>query len=345
MPSSPKPAKQPLFSVVIPLYNKEPHIGRALDSVLAQTYSDFEIIVVDDGSTDKGPEIVKSYNNEKITLIQQKNAGASRARNRGIREANGLLIAFLDADDAWLPHFLETVAKLHKQFPEAGIYGTAYAWCYPDKSVLSSYLKEKGEHLLECYFREEVTSAMKNSQFTSYLFTSDSFAAPKENLEAVDFYPEDLIHGEDQELYAKIALSYSVAYSPSICACYYQDIVNSTSRKKSKLPVEVPFIRYLSTFSEKELKSRDDYNDIQEYCDLLRFRFATINHNFGHLAYARCLIMQTNYRRYLREKFNFILLPFIPISVQKGVRKVWQYIRNIIGKKQIFLRRNRKFYK
>jgi glycosyltransferase involved in cell wall biosynthesis len=304
----------PLFSVVIPLYNKEPHIGRALDSVLAQTYSDFENIVIDDGSTDKGPEIVKYYANEKITLIQQKNAGVSRARNRGIKESNGLLIAFLDADDIYLPHFLETIVRLHQKFPEAGIYGTAAAHCYPNKSELNIYGKEEGERILKHYFRDYLTHGL------SIIYTC-SFAAPKTILEAVGLYSEYLSIAEDNDLYAKIALSYPVAYSPSICSCYYCYTVNNT-RGKLKPPVEAPFIRYLSTFPENELKKRNDYDNIKEYCDFVRLIIADACYKSGHFAYARCLIMKTHYRRYLKMKIKFFLFPFIPTSTQKALQKL-----------------------
>jgi len=294
-PSSIQSGKQPLFSVIIPLYNKEPHIKRALDSVLAQTFSDFEIIVVDDGSADKSSEIVKSYANEKITLIQQKNTGESGARNRGIREANGKIIAFLDADDAWLPHFLETIARLHQTFPEAGIYGTAFAHCYPEVSVLTTYSKEEGERILS-YFRDFLVHG-------GPMFCTDTFAAPKTVLESVGLYSEYLKIGPDVDLYGKIALSYPVAYSPSVCACYYLDTVNNTSGK-SKFPLEVPFLGYLSTFSESELKKRDDYNEIQEYCDYWRTEMAMRNFFSGYYARAIRLLMETHNKHYAKVRLK-----------------------------------------
>jgi len=90
-----------MFSVVIPLYNKERSVKNTIESVLNQTFQDFEVIVVNDGSTDNSLEVVKSFNDERIRIINQKNSGVSSARNRGIKEAKYEWIAFLDADDLW----------------------------------------------------------------------------------------------------------------------------------------------------------------------------------------------------------------------------------------------------
>jgi len=98
----------PTVSVVIPLFNKEPCVARALDSVLAQTFGDFEVVVVDDGSTDRSAEIVTSYGDSRIKLLRQENIGTGKTRNRGIREgARTKYLAFIDADDEWLPNYLE----------------------------------------------------------------------------------------------------------------------------------------------------------------------------------------------------------------------------------------------
>src|ERR1035441_8596585 len=95
------------ISVVIPLYNKAPYVGRALSSVFRQTIQDFECIVVDDGSTDGGGDLVEKMSDPRLRLVRQANGGVSRARNQGINLARHPLIAFLDADDEWLPGFLE----------------------------------------------------------------------------------------------------------------------------------------------------------------------------------------------------------------------------------------------
>lgn len=111
---------KPIVSVVIPTYNHERYIAEALDSVLAQTYKDYEVIVVDDGSTDNTREVVKSYG-DAVRYIYQQNKRMSAARNTGIRAAQGEYIAFLDSDDTWYPQKLEKQMKLFELYPTAGL--------------------------------------------------------------------------------------------------------------------------------------------------------------------------------------------------------------------------------
>jgi len=113
-------------SVVIPLYNKRKTILRAIESVHLQQIDGVEIIVVDDGSTDDGPAIVEQLRDPKIYLVRQKNAGPGRARNVGARMARSGLIAFLDADDEWLPGYLEAGVRALNQFPNALAYVAGY---------------------------------------------------------------------------------------------------------------------------------------------------------------------------------------------------------------------------
>jgi len=110
----------PEITVVIPVYNRAALLPEAIDSALAQTYRSFEIVVVDDGSTDATPEVAARYG-AKIRYVRQDNGGESAARNRGIREARGVWIAFLDSDDRWEPEALDTMMTASRAHPEAGL--------------------------------------------------------------------------------------------------------------------------------------------------------------------------------------------------------------------------------
>lgn len=129
--------RPPLFSVVIPVYNRAHLIGRAIRSVRAQTCQDFEIVVVDDGSSDDIEKAIESIDDSRVILYRQVNKGASAARNEGVRRSDGIYVAFLDSDDAFLPHHLETMSGLLK-----GREGTvAYAAVLVDRGDAVSLVK------------------------------------------------------------------------------------------------------------------------------------------------------------------------------------------------------------
>jgi len=116
----------PLISIVIPLYNKERFIKETLDSVFNQSFTDYEIIIVNDGSTDSSVFIVNAIEDQRITVLSNQNKGVSHARNFGISKANSDLIALLDGDDLWEPNHLENLYNLYEKFPDCGLYATAY---------------------------------------------------------------------------------------------------------------------------------------------------------------------------------------------------------------------------
>lgn len=129
-----------MFSIVIPLYNKAHTIVNTLSSVFAQNFNDFEVIIVNDGSTDGSVDAInEKFNDARIKIVNQENAGVSVARNRGIKEAKGEWIAFLDADDEWLPDYLLCVDKAVKSNPTCGIFITArYSQNYKTKQKCSN---------------------------------------------------------------------------------------------------------------------------------------------------------------------------------------------------------------
>jgi glycosyltransferase involved in cell wall biosynthesis len=199
---------EPLVTVVIPLYNKEKSIARAINSVLNQTEQNFEIIVVNDGSTDNSASAVENLQVlEKLKLIHQENRGECAARNRGIKEASTELIAFLDADDEWLPEFLETILALRAQFPIAEVYGT-------------SYFKRNGNGILElpCFsfkFGESWKGIIQN-YFETILknnpFCASSMAATKNILEKIDGFPPKVKYGGDADTFIRLSLAAKIAY-------------------------------------------------------------------------------------------------------------------------------------
>jgi hypothetical protein len=117
---------KPTISVVIPLYNKESYIVRAITSALSQNYPPLEVIVVDDGSTDNGPKLVQSVHDPRVKIVCQENRGPGAARNRGLALAKGQYISFLDADDEWDPMFLESAMAFLQKHPSCSLVATGY---------------------------------------------------------------------------------------------------------------------------------------------------------------------------------------------------------------------------
>jgi glycosyltransferase involved in cell wall biosynthesis len=210
------------ISIVVPLYNKEKHIKRAIDSVFAQTIQDFELIVIDDGSTDKSAQVVKEIKDYRVRLIRQVNQGEGAARNRGIDEARFDLVAFLDADDAWKPQFLETILSLRNKYPNAGAYVTAYEIIGKNGDLIKRrYLgipHTKWDGIIPNYFRSAVGG--------SPVFSS-SVAIPKYVFACVGNFPVgEKLAGVDLDMWLRIALKYPIVFSTYVCATYFRNAEN-----------------------------------------------------------------------------------------------------------------------
>lgn len=190
------------FSVIVPLYNKEPYVEKALRSVLSQTFKDYELIVVNDGSKDNSLEIAKRVLEgvENATITDQQNAGVSTARNNGIATANGEYICFLDADDWWEPTFLEEMDRLIKDYPDAGLYCTNYYYVHNRKSVVKLDIPTGYFNYCKEYAKSLCMSA-----------TSSSSCISKAVLTEMGGFKVQLKLGEDFDLWIRIALKYGTA--------------------------------------------------------------------------------------------------------------------------------------
>ena len=190
----------PTVSVVIPAYNCAAFLPEAIESVLRQTYTDLEILVIDDGSTDDTPAVVEPYLN-RIRYIRQLNRGLPGARNTGIRASTGEFIALLDADDAWVPEKLALQMPLLAD-PEVGIVYSDFSVRYADGRVLPSYLADRPlaaeGFVVDAYLRSR------------FLFPS-SMVLRRTAVEACGFFDEAMFAAEDIELFARICLRWKVA--------------------------------------------------------------------------------------------------------------------------------------
>ena len=213
------------FSIIIPLYNKAPYIERAVKSVLSQDYPHFEIIIVNDGSSDGDEKIVTTIVDERLKLVSQKNAGVSAARNTGAKEAQYEYLAFLDGDDTWEPNFLSELVKLIDNFPNAGIYGTSNSFIYPNgKKVAEDFrylFNGKEQGLLEDYFG-------LFAQIQKSPFSNSNLCIPKKIYQEFGGYKVGVKLTEDSDLWCRIALKYDVAFSVNALANYFVALEGST---------------------------------------------------------------------------------------------------------------------
>ena len=207
------------FSVIIPLYNKAPYVRKALESVFAQTYTDFELIVINDGSTDNSSiiagEYLKGIGGVNYKIINQPNAGVAAARNNGVAQAMGDYLAFLDADDWWEPTYLERMAQLIEDYPDAGLYGMNYIYYKPGKTRVA--LKCKTGYI---NYPKEYYEGSAMMIFTS----SSSSSMPKKVFNEMGGFPVGIKLGEDFLLWAKTAMHYPVAFCEDALAYYNNDV-------------------------------------------------------------------------------------------------------------------------
>ena len=229
------------LSVVVPLYNKAPYIRRCLDSIGRQSYSDFEVIVVNDGSTDDGPAIVSSYADRRVRLVTQANAGPGAARNRGIAEAQGELVAFLDADDNWLPEYLmEGVTALDKAGPDVAAVSSAYIE-QPRNFDIAILWRKRG--LTERVYRADAGTDPREFVHLLAAVTPLGTVARRDLFRRWEgFYSEEgCIYAEDSFLWLKVLLNELVLLRFKPLAEYHRDASALTGNSKGPRPVE-PFL-------------------------------------------------------------------------------------------------------
>lgn len=210
----------------MPLYNKALYVRKALESVKAQIFTDFELIIVDDGSTDNSAAICEEYLStikrsvtinhstiENIRIISQPNAGVAAARNRGVNESRGEFLCFLDADDWWEPTFLEEMDKLIAEYPDAGIYATNYIYYKPGKTHVALNLPRGYMNYPDAYLRSDAMTVWTGAT-----------CMPRKVFDKMGGFPVGIKLGEDFLLWAKTAIHFPVAFCEKPLAYYNNDV-------------------------------------------------------------------------------------------------------------------------
>lgn len=247
------------FSVILPLYNKAQYVAKAINSVLSQTFSDYELIIVDDGSTDNSADIalqsISGY--KQCHFIRQGNAGVSVARNIGVSNSHGEYICFLDADDWWEPIFLEEMTKMIAEFPDAGIYGTNYTIVNETKN--KTRVAQIG---LDSGFERGYINYCQSYTKTMYMpLWTGAVCIPRHVFDEMHGFPQGIKLGEDFLLWVRIALKYQVAFLNKPLAFYNQD-VNVENRGVGHLHKPNEHMLWNVGFLSNEEKSNFNYKQL-----------------------------------------------------------------------------------
>ena len=298
-------AINPKISIIIPLYNKGPYISDTLNSVFFQTIQDFEIIVVNDGSTDDGMKIVQTFDDPRIRVINQHNRGISNARNQGAKNAKADIFAFLDADDQWHSDFLETVLTLSEKYPQAGAFATGIAEIIDKKKVVQKYrtIPNNGyEGLVPDFFY----SAIIGERF----ITSSSVAIKKSVFIEMSGFKEGIAWGEDIDFFSRIALKYPIAFNSKICSMYFIREAAQKAKNRVAETKEHPFIKSGNDFLIEHHEMGKNFSNLIIYIDKLRILSARLNLMIGNSTSAREILLNCkNYKIYKNFLLFWTLMP------------------------------------
>lgn len=239
------------YSVIVPLYNKAPYVRKALESIVSQTFTDWECIVVDDGSTDNSADIAQSIiaslsetDHFIIRILRQPNSGVAVARNSGVKVSRGEFVCFLDADDWWEPNFLEEMDKLIKEYPDAGLYATNYVYYKPGKTHMALKLERGYMNYPEAYLHGEMP------------VWTGAACMPRKVFDEMGGFPFGIKLGEDFLLWAKTALRYKVAFCEKPLAYYNNDVPASLRATRNLHKPQYHMLFHLEPL-EQELARRE----------------------------------------------------------------------------------------
>lgn len=279
--------------------------------MLSQQLSDFELIIVDDGSTDGSAQMVEGIRDDRIRLIKKENGGVSSARNTGIGLATASHIAFLDADDLWLPSFLKDMHALMRDFPDAGIYGAAY-FCqmHGDRTREDFGLPEDFRGYILSYFDQ----ALRH-----FLFWTSAVVVKKSALRQTGVFNEDISFGEDLDLWFRLALEHPAAFCNKPLAIYNKDAENRAMLRKQ--PYQSNLVAHLEKFKRFE----DSHTDFRQFINL--FRCIQLYELFHAPDITPELIRK--YQRSIEKSeipLKFKVLLRVPIGMQYQVLRTWHAI-------------------
>ncbi|WP_146185977.1 glycosyltransferase family A protein [Flavobacterium album] len=292
----------PYFSVVIPLYNKENYIAKTLDSVLGQTFTDFEVIIVNDVSTDNSLAVAQRFTNDRIRIIyHEQNKGLSASRNTGIKNSQAEFVAFLDADDLWQPQFLEKIFELTVNYPNAGLFATKYDMLYPNNILIDSHLPLKNGIIKNFFDKER----------RQHIYCYSSICIKKNVFEKVGMFDEKITMGEDVDFNVRANLDYQLAYFsiPLACITVYSENQITHSSLKGKVIMD----------HNKYERENPNNQELKKYLDFHRYTMAKRYKMGGNIDDYRTLLKAIDLKN-LNYKQRILLM--VPAFVLRLIKKI-----------------------
>ncbi len=244
----------PKFSVVISVFNKEKYITATLQSVLGQTFQDFEIVILNDGSTDNSEAEILKFTDSRISYFSEENKGAAAGRNYVIEKAKGEFVALLDADDLWDVDYLARQSELINLYPEESIFATALKVYENDSYRSRDYTisLNKGEIKVFNYFRASMLESILHSSST---------VIRKNSFDVIGYYNPSIKSGQDTDLYVRVGLNYPIVFLNEELVTYNNMAIESLFKTSKSVRDKPSFEGYVDEEKENlELKRFLDLN-------------------------------------------------------------------------------------
>lgn len=312
------------FSVVIPVYNKEPHVARAIDSVLAQTHAAGEILVIDDASTDRSIDIINEVAGDKVRMLRRETPGPGgyAARNLGINEATSEWVAFLDADDAWKPEHLATISEsLERSSPSVGC-------AFSGNLVCSGNEDEAGDDTFVRMSVRETTQLGFEEFLRLWLAFEDSpihtsgTAIKRSVLLDVGGFPEGRCErGGDKDLWLRVCATTDALAVAKVTSIYYRDAVNMVTRQVSQNRA------HCMCYSLDKLQAEsvgERRRLLQRLHNFEVFRYAVLSWRKGDFD-------RSQFRRFYirRDPAGFLMLQVMKAIPERRVRRIRPLVRRL----------------
>ncbi len=298
----------PKFSIVITVYNKGKFIEQTLNRVLEQSFQDFEIIIINDGSIDNSESEIFKFKDPRIQYIKQSNQGAGAARNKAIQIASGTYIALLDADDLWELNYLEEQQKLIYKYPNESIFSCAIYTKKGNKKFIKPYSIPTQKEGIYNYFE----SSLKTS-----ILHSSSIILKKDVFEKTGYYDQTIKSGQDTDLYVRIGLHYTIVFNPSPLVIY---TINPGSLWRSIKSVKdrAHFEQYKSIELENP--------ELKKFIDINRFSLAIQAKQWNEISYFKKFKNQIDPKNLNKKQLFLLKQPrqvlFLFFKVKKTMEKL-----------------------